>query len=161
MQLLKKTNGTILNHAVFVLCAIKNLHRPYSDDTCGWAAPSGPKGKVMKKLSMPDEQTIRTYIKEIGIQSIESDKSKPKYHKYLQDEIAALANEFFLTPEKEYMPPGFRGGNHNGYIDVVGSIGSEPIEAIEIDSLLREKTIRKLLASNANLFMALPHLSLW
>jgi len=105
----------------------------------------------MEKLSLPNEQTIRTYIEEIFVRGVAWGKTKIEFHNSLQDEIAALANKFFLTPEKEFELPGFRGDNHNSYIDVVWSIGSIPIVAIEIDSALRQKSVKKLLASNANL----------
>ena len=106
---------------------------------------------MMKKLSLPNEQTIKTYIEEIYVRGVELGKTKIELHPFLQEKIAALATEFFLTPEKEFVLPNFRGNRHNGYIDVVWAIGSIPIVAIEIDSALREKSVRKLLASNANL----------
>ena len=105
----------------------------------------------MNKLSLPNEQTIRTYIEEIYVRGVQLGKTRIEFHPFLQNKIAALANEFFLTPQKEYVLPDFRGDNHNGYIDVVWAIGSIPIVAIEIDSALREKSVKKLLASNANL----------
>jgi hypothetical protein len=105
----------------------------------------------MKKLSLPNEQEIRAYVEEIYLRGVELGKTKIEFHTFLQDKIAALSSEFFLTPEKEFVLPGFRGDNHNGYIDVVWAIGSIPIVAIEIDSALREKSVKKLLASNANL----------
>jgi hypothetical protein len=105
----------------------------------------------MKKLNLPDEQAIKTYIEEIYVRSIEAGTKKAELHTFFQDEIAALASEFYLAPEKEFVLPNFRGNHHNGYIDVVWAIGSIPIVAIEIDSALREKSVKKLLASNANL----------
>ena len=105
----------------------------------------------MNKLSLPNEQTIRTYIEEIYVRGVELGKTKLEFHPFLQNKIAALANEFLLTPGKEFVIPGFRGDGHDGYIDVVWAIGLIPIVAIEIDSALREKSIKKLLASNANL----------
>jgi hypothetical protein len=105
----------------------------------------------MNKLILPNEQTVRTCIEEIYVRGVELGKTKIEFHTFLKNKIAALANKFFLTPEKEYVLPDFRGDNHNGYIDVVWAIGSIPIVAIEIDSALREKSVKKLLASNANL----------
>jgi hypothetical protein len=104
----------------------------------------------MEKLSLPNEQTIKTYIEEIYVRGVELGITKVELHQFLQKKIAALGNEFFLVPEKEFVLPNFRGDKHNGYIDVVWAIGSIPIVAIEIDSALREKSVRKLLASNAN-----------
>lgn len=105
----------------------------------------------MKKISLPDEQAIEAYIEEIYVRGIELGKRKGEIHYFLQSEIAALASEFFLTPEKEFVISNFRGDHHNGHIDVVWAIGSTPIVAIEIDSALREKSLKKLIASNANL----------
>ena len=105
----------------------------------------------MKNLSLPNEQTIKTRIEEIFVRGVELGKTKIETHPFLQEKIAALASEFFLTPDKEFVLPNFRGDRHNGYIDVVWVVGSIPIVAIEIDSALREKSVRKLLASNANL----------
>lgn len=105
----------------------------------------------MKKLSLPNEQAIKAYIEEIYVRGVELEKTKNEFHTFLQERIAALASEFLLTPEKEFAVSNFRGDHHNGYIDVVWAVGSIPIVAIEIDSALREKSVRKLLASNANL----------
>lgn len=105
----------------------------------------------MNKFSLPNEQTIKTYIEEIYVRGVELGKTGIELHLFLQEEIAELASEFHLTPEKEFLLPNFRGGRRKGYIDVVWAIGSIPIVAIEIDAALREKSVRKLLASNANL----------
>ena len=43
----------------------------------------------------------------------------------------------------------FREDYHNGYIDVVWAVDSILFVAIEIDSSLREKSVRKLLALNS------------
>jgi len=102
-------------------------------------------------MSLPSEHSIRTHIEEIYLRGIELGKERRNFHKFLQEEISALAGKFNFTPDKEFFLPNFRGENHNGYIDVAWVIGSIPIVAIEIDSSQREKSIRKLLASNANL----------
>lgn len=104
----------------------------------------------MNEPSLPDEQAVRKYIKDIYTQGIALDKTKTEFHAFLQKMIAELSSKFSLTPTKEYVLPKFR-GDRDGWIDVVWSIGSIPVVAIEIDSICRTKSIKKLLASNSNL----------
>lgn len=105
----------------------------------------------MKKLNLPNEQDIKNYIEDIYIRGVELGKTKIEFHNFLQNKIAELANEFYLTFQKEYVLSNFYEGQSKGYIDVVWTIGATPVVAIEIDSALRGRSIRKLLASNANL----------
>ncbi len=96
-----------------------------------------------------NEQLIKSYIDEIVGRAVESGKKGSALHAVLQEEIAALANEFFLTPQKEFFLS--YSDHRNGYIDVVWTLGSTPIVAIEIDLAFRKKSIEKLLQSGASL----------
>jgi hypothetical protein len=104
----------------------------------------------MNEPTLPNELEIRTYIKDIYVQCVSLGRSKTEFHTFLQKSIAEIANNFSLMPTKEYVLPNF-GGDRDGWIDVVWCIGSIPVVAIEIDSICRTKSIKKLLASNANL----------
>ncbi len=104
----------------------------------------------MDKITLPNEQAVRTYIEEIYLQAITLDKTKIEFHAFLQDKIAELASTFSLTPTKEYVLPNFR-GDRDGHIDVAWCIGSIPVVAIEIDSICRTKSVKKLISSNSNL----------
>ncbi len=104
----------------------------------------------MNKLTLPNEQAVRACIEEIYFRAVVLGKTKIEFHTFLQNKIAGLASKFSLTPEKEYVVPHFW-GDSDGYIDVVWAVGSIPVVAIEIDSALREKSIKKLLVSNSNL----------
>lgn len=104
----------------------------------------------MSEPSLPNEQTVRACIEEVYICGVALERTKAEFHSFLQSKIAGLASKFSLVPEEEYVVPHFWGDN-DGYIDVVWAVGSIPVVAIEIDSALRKKSIRKLLASNSNL----------
>nr|BAL53999.1 hypothetical protein HGMM_F11H08C09 [uncultured Chloroflexota bacterium] len=47
----------------------------------------------MKRLSLPDEQTIRAYIEKIYTRGVKLAKTKIELHSFLQEEIAALATD--------------------------------------------------------------------
>lgn len=104
----------------------------------------------MNEPELPDEQAVRKNINDIYTQVVALEKTKAECHALLQEKIADLSSKFSLTPTKEYVLPKFR-GDKDGWIDVVWSVGSIPVVAIEIDSICRTKSIKKLLASNANL----------
>ena len=105
----------------------------------------------MKYISFPNEQAIQVYIETIFFDGIELGITRKELHTFLQENIAALAAEFWLTSKKEYLVTNYSSNQRNGYVDVVWTIGSSPLVAIEIDSSLREKSVKKLLASSANL----------
>jgi hypothetical protein len=105
---------------------------------------------IMDKITLPNEQAVRTYIKEIYLRAVALDKTKIEFHTFLQDKIAELASTFYLTPTKEYVLPNFR-GDRDGHVDVVWCIGSIPVVAIEIDSICRTKSVKKLISVNSNL----------
>lgn len=104
----------------------------------------------MNRPTLPNEQAVRAYIKDIYVQGVALGKTKIEFHIFLQTAIAELSSKFSLTPIKEYVLPKFR-GDRDGRVDVVWSIGSIPVVAIEIDSICRTKSVKKLLASNSNL----------
>lgn len=104
----------------------------------------------MSEPILPDEHVVRENIKDIYLQAVALDKTKAEFHTLLQNKIAELSSKFSLTPTKEYVLSKFR-GDRDGWIDVVWSVGSIPVVAIEIDSICRTKSIKKLLISNANL----------
>ena len=104
----------------------------------------------MNEPTLPNEQEVRAYIREIYAQGVALGGNKTEFHTFMQNAIAELASKFSLVPTKEYVLPKFR-GDRDGWIDVVWSIGSIPVVAIEIDSICRTKSIKKLLASNSNL----------
>ena len=105
---------------------------------------------LMNEPALPNEQEVRKYIEDIYVQGIALLKTKTEFHAFIQSKIAELSNKFSLTPTKEYVLPKFR-GDRDGCIDVVWSVGLIPVVAIEIDSRCRTKSIKKLLASDANL----------
>ena len=104
----------------------------------------------MHELTLPSEQAIIGYIKDLYAQGLRLAKTKNELHAFLQKTITELASKFSLTPNKEYVLPKFR-GDRDGRIDVVWSIGLIPIVSFEIDSVRRTKSLKKLLASNSNL----------
>lgn len=106
----------------------------------------------MNEPTLPNEQEVRAYIRAIYVQGVALGGSKTEFHTFMQNTIAELAYKFSLAPTKEYVLPKFR-GDRDGWIDVVWSIGSIPVVAIEIDSICRTKSVKKLLASNANLLL--------
>lgn len=104
----------------------------------------------MIDATLPTEQAVEAYIREIYARGIALGKTRLEFHRFLQNEVAALASKFSFAATKEYVLANFR-GNRNGRIDVVWTIGSIPVVAIEIDARFRAKSIRKLLSSKSNL----------
>lgn len=102
----------------------------------------------MKEFILPDPEIIKSRIRDIYTCGIELAIPESEFHSFLQEKISALAGEFSLKPVKEFVLVNYD-GRRNGRLDVVWCIGSTPVVAFEIDSALRKKSLRKLLASKA------------
>ena len=50
----------------------------------------------MDKLTLPNEQEVRTYIKDIYVQGVSLGGNKTEFHTFLQNSIAEIANKFSL-----------------------------------------------------------------
>ncbi len=99
----------------------------------------------MKNSHWLDTQRITTYIEEIFSRGVGSGRTGRQLHAFLQKEIASLAKEFFLTPKVEFAVDKTYNDPRRGLIDVVWMLGSRPLVAIEIDAVLRKKSLHKLL----------------
>lgn len=104
----------------------------------------------MLEPKVPDEQLVKISIADACIQVTGQEHGAIKLHTLLQRTIACLSSRFALSAETEYVLPGFR-GERDGHLDVVWKYGSIPVVAFEIDSAYRIKSLRKLIAVNANL----------
>ncbi len=121
---------------------------PHSLSLLAW--PETSYEMSMLQATMPDrsvvESLVRDAYREIGAQV----DYKREIHALLQRAIANLSTNFALRAIKEYVLPRFR-GDKEGRVDVVWTDGSVPIIAFEVDARYRTKSLKKLLAVNANL----------
>ncbi len=104
----------------------------------------------MKTIDVLNEKNIIISINEIIYRGLESRTSQRDLHSFLQKEISTLSERFALTSKKEFVVRNYCTDHRNGHIDVVWSSGATIVVAFEIDSSLRAKSIRKLVASNAS-----------
>ena len=104
----------------------------------------------MYTVTLPNEEELYSYLKEIYIQGVTVNKTRSEFHHFLQNSIADLASKFDLTPVKEYVITNFR-ANRNGKIDVIWKAGSIPVVAFEIDPCRSVRSLQKLLSLDTNL----------
>ena len=72
--------------------------------------------------------------------------SRKQFHNAMQQRIINLANSFNLKGLSEYRVDNIRADGRAGLIDVVWLTDSRPVTVFEIDSRIRIKSIKKLLA---------------
>ena len=99
--------------------------------------PEGRQGYIESVL-----HNIRCISEETTQKSI----SKRQFHKIMQWRIVNLANSFNLEGLSEYRVNNIRADGRDGLIDVVWLTNSRPVAVFEIDSRIRVKSIKKLLA---------------
>jgi len=104
----------------------------------------------MFEARVPDEHLVRRSVAETCTQVATQAGSARELHRLLQNAVAHLSGRFALSAQTEYVLPGFR-GDRDGRLDVVWQYGTIPVVAFEIDWRYRAKSLRKLLAVNANL----------
>ena len=75
--------------------------------------------------------------------------SRKQFHNAMQQRIINLANSFNLKGLSEYRVDNIRADGRNGLIDVVWLADLRPVTVFEIDSSIRIKSIKKLLAVEA------------
>ncbi|MBU4259588.1 MAG: hypothetical protein KKI12_09040 [Proteobacteria bacterium] len=85
---------------------------------------------------------IKCVSEEISQKSV----SKRQFHNVMQQRIINLANSFNLKGFSEYRVDNIRADGRNGRIDVVWLADLRPVTVFEIDSRIRIKSIKKLLA---------------
>lgn len=85
---------------------------------------------------------IKCISEEISQKSV----SKRQFHNVMQQRIINLANSFNLKGLSEYRVDNIRVDGRNGRIDVVWLADLRPVTVFEIDSRIRIKSIKKLLA---------------
>jgi hypothetical protein len=104
----------------------------------------------MAEAKVPDDESVRASIVETYNQITRHSETTQKLHYVFQRSVAHLSSRFALGAQIEYVLPRFR-GDRDGRLDVVWKYGTIPVVAFEIDSVFRAKSLRKLLAINANL----------
>jgi len=88
---------------------------------------------------------IKCISEEISQKSV----SKRQFHNVMQQRIINLANSFNLKGLSEYRVDNIRADGRNGRIDVAWLVDFRPVTVFEIDSRVRIKSIKKLLAVKA------------
>ena len=88
---------------------------------------------------------IKCVSEEISQKSV----SRRQFHNVMQQRIINLANSFNLKSLSEYHVDNIRANGRGGRIDVVWLADLRPITVFEIDSGIRIKSIKKLLAVEA------------
>jgi hypothetical protein len=105
---------------------------------------------IVIEPKVPDQQLVATAIAEACAQVAKQEYVATTLHSLLQRTVAQMSGRFALSAVTEYVLPKFR-GERDGHLDVVWMYGSIPVVAFEIDSSHRTKSLKKLLAINANL----------
>ena len=101
--------------------------------------------KVLKERQGYIESVLHN-IKRISEEIAQKSVSKRQFHNLMQQRIISLANNFNLESLSEYRVDNIRADGRNGRIDVVWLADSRPVTVFEIDSRIRIKSIKKLLA---------------
>ena len=94
-------------------------------------------------------ESILHNIKCISEEIAQKSVSKRQFHNLMQQRIINLANSFNLKGLSEYRVDNIRADGRNGLIDVVWLADLRPVTVFEIDSSIRIKSIKKLLAVEA------------
>lgn len=85
-------------------------------------------------------------IKCVSEEILQKSVSKRQFHNAMQQRIINLANSFNLKGLSEYRVDNIRADGRDGRIDVVWLADLRPVTVFEIDSRIRIKSIKKLLA---------------
>jgi hypothetical protein len=101
--------------------------------------------KVFKERQGYIESVLHN-IKCISEEISQKSVSKRQFHKVIQQRIVNLAKSFNLEGLTEYRVDNIRADSRDGRIDVVWLADSRPVTVFEIDSRIRIKSIKKLLA---------------
>jgi len=101
--------------------------------------------KVLKERQGYIESVLHN-IKCISEEISQKSVSKRQFHNAMQQRIINLANSFNLKSLSEYRVDNIRADGRNGRIDVVWLADLRPVTVFEIDSRIRIKSIKKLLA---------------
>lgn len=91
-------------------------------------------------------ESVLHNIKCISEEILQKFVTKRQFHNAMQQRIINLANSFNLKGLSEYRVDNIRADGRDGLIDVVWLADSRPIAVFEIDSGIRIKSIKKLLA---------------
>jgi hypothetical protein len=105
-------------------------------------------GKMLKVLEERQGyiESVLHNIKRISGEITQESVNKRLFHKLMQQRIVHLANSFNLESLSEYRVNNIRADGRAGLIDVVWLTDSRPVTVFEIDSRIRIKSIKKLLA---------------
>ncbi len=104
--------------------------------------------KVFKENQGYIESVLHN-IKYISEEISQKSVSKRQFHNAMQQRIINLANSFNLKGLSEYWVDNIRADGRGGRIDVVWLADLRPITVFEIDSRVRIKSFKKLLAVKA------------
>lgn len=91
-------------------------------------------------------ESVLHNIKCISEEIAQKSVSKRQFHNLMQQGIINLANSFNLKGLSEYRVSNIRADGRAGLIDVVWLVDLRPVTVFEIDSRIRIKSIKKLLA---------------
>ncbi len=91
-------------------------------------------------------ESVLHNIKCISEEIMQKSVSKRQFHKVMQQRIIHLASSFDLKGLSEYRVNNIRADGRDGLIDVVWLADTRPVTVFEIDSRIRIKSIKKLLA---------------
>jgi len=91
-------------------------------------------------------ESVLHNIKHISEEVSQKSVSKKQFHNAMQQRIINLANSFNLKGLREYRVHNIRADGRDGLIDVVWLADLKPVTVFEIDSRIRIKSIKKLLA---------------
>lgn len=104
---------------------------------------------MVKILEEKRQGSIEFILKCISEEIAQKSVSKRQFHNAMQQRIVNLANSFYLKGLREYRVDNIRADGRGGLIDVVWLAGLRPVAVFEIDSRIRIKSIKKLLAVEA------------
>lgn len=91
-------------------------------------------------------ESVLHNIKRISEEIAQKSVSKRQFHNLMQQRMINLVNSFNLKGLSEYRVDNIRADGRAGLIDVVWLADSRPVTVFEIDSRIRIKSIKKLLA---------------
>jgi hypothetical protein len=91
-------------------------------------------------------ESIETRLFDSFLETLKQSTSRLESHNLLKKKIVDLASSFGLRAVKEYLLEERRDDGRRQFTDVVWLCNSTPIAAFEVDSSLRTKSLRKLLA---------------